>query len=130
TPDVALFFVATAKPDYLKDAPSGKTYLTTDMKKLTRGKIVFAENCARCHSSKQPPVCEFGHPCKPGDVIENSASYFEWMRNEVQKPDFLEGNFFSTDKRIPMTELGTNACSPLATNALADNIWEDRKSVV
>jgi hypothetical protein len=66
--------------------------------------------------------------CKPGEVMENSASYFEWMRNEVQKPDFLEGNYLSTDRRIPVTELGTNACSPLASNAIADNVWDNFSS--
>lgn len=129
TPDVALFFLATAKPDHLADAPGGKDYLKADAKTLSRGKIVFAENCARCHSSKQPPnICELGQECKPGDIIENSAAYFEWQRNEVQKPDFLDGNYLSTEKRIPVTELGTNACSPLATNAIADNIWDNFSS--
>ena len=61
TPDMALFFLASARPDHLKDAPGGKAYLTTDPAKLNRGKIVFAENCARCHSSKQPPnLCLLG----------------------------------------------------------------------
>ena len=126
TPDVALFFLASARPDYLKDATGGKAYLTTDQKKLDHGKIVFAENCARCHSGKQPPnLCPLGASCKPGEIIENSAGYFEWMRKEVMKPDFLEGNFLSTERRIPVTELGTNACSPLATNGLSGDIWDN-----
>ena len=101
TPDLALFFAASAKPDYLEKAPGGDAYLTKDAAKLTRGKIVFAENCARCHSGKQPPyyegegdpagtLCELGDECLPGQILTNSASYFEWMRNEVVKPDFLE----------------------------------------
>lgn len=128
TPDVALFFLATAKPDYLRDAPGGAAHLPTDPGRLNRGKIVFAENCARCHSSKQPPTCEPGRPCKSGEVLENSVAYFDWMRNEVQKPDFLEGNYLSTEKRIPVTELGTNACSPLASNAIRGNIWDNFSS--
>lgn len=128
TPDVALFFLATAKPDYLKDAPGGETYLTKDKNKLNRGKIVFAENCAQCHSSKQPALCQPGQPCKEGEVTEKSAQYFAWMRNEVQKPDFLDGNFLSTDERTPISELGTNACSPLASNAIRDNIWDNFSS--
>lgn len=128
TPDVALFFLATAKPDYLKDAPGGESYLTQDQNQLSRGKIVFAENCARCHSSKQPGLCETGHPCKEGEVVKNSAAYFEWMRNEVQKPDFLDNNYLSTDERIPVSETGTNACSPLASNAIGENIWDNFSS--
>lgn len=129
TPDVAQFFLATAKPDHLKDAPGGESYLTKDKRKLDRGKIVFAENCARCHSSKQPPsLCEPGHPCQQGEMVKNSTEYLAWMRNEVQKPDFLEGNFLSTDERIPVSETGTNACSPLASNAIRDNIWDNFSS--
>jgi len=128
TPDVALFFLATAKPDYLKDAPGGENYLSKDKNKLNRGKIVFAENCARCHSSKQPALCETGHPCNQGEVVKNSAEYFAWMRNEVQKPDFLDGNYLSTDERIPVSETGTNACSPLASNAIGENIWDNFSS--
>src|SRR5438045_9340643 len=43
TPDVALFFLATARPDYLKDAPGGRAYLSSDKGELDRGKVVFAE---------------------------------------------------------------------------------------
>ena len=38
----------------LKDAPGGEAYLTKNAALLQRGKIVFAERCARCHSSKIP----------------------------------------------------------------------------
>lgn len=128
TPDVALFFLATAKPDYLKDAPGGKKFLTTDAAKLTRGKTVFAENCARCHSSKQPALCATEQSCQSGEVAENSAAHLDWLKTEVRKPDFLEANYLSTEKRIPVTELGTNACSPLASNAIAGNIWDNFSS--
>jgi hypothetical protein len=126
TPDLALFFLASARPDLLKDAPGGKAYLTTDQNKLNRGKIVFAENCARCHSGKQPEnLCPLGTKCEKDQIVENSAGYFEWMRKEVMKPDFLTDNFLSTERRIPVTELGTNACSPLATNGLRADIWDN-----
>jgi hypothetical protein len=129
TPDMALFFLKTARPDRLKDAPNGQSHLTNDQQKLTQGKIVFAENCARCHSSKQPPnLCLLGQPCRAGQIIENSAEYFRWMRSEVQKPDFLDNNFLSTDRRVAVTEMGINACSPLATNAIRDNIWDNFSS--
>ncbi len=50
------------------------------------------------------------------------------MRQIVQTPDFLEGNYLSNDARIPVTLLQTNACSPLATNAIAGNIWDNFSS--
>jgi len=129
TPDMALFFLKTAQPDRLKDAPNGASHLTTDASVLNQGKVVFAENCARCHSSKQPTnLCLPGRPCASGEILENSAEYFRWMRTEIMKDDFLQDNFLSTDRRIPMTELGINACSPLASNALRNNIWDNFSS--
>ncbi len=53
-PNLAKFLVKMNGPR-LADAPGGKAFLTQDEKLLQRGKIVFAENCAKCHSSKQPP---------------------------------------------------------------------------
>jgi hypothetical protein len=127
SPDLALFFLKTAQPDKLEATPGGASHI--DASKLDRGKTVFAENCARCHSSKQPPnLCMLGQPCKTGDIIENSGEYFEWMRKAVADPDFLKDNFLSVDRRIAMTELGINACSPLATNAIRGNIWDDFSS--
>ena len=50
------------------------------------------------------------------------------MRAIVSAPDFLKDNYLSTDARIPVTLLRTNACSPLATNAIRDNIWDNFSS--
>ena len=50
------------------------------------------------------------------------------MREIVLTPDFLKDNFLSTDARIPVTLLRTNACSPLATNAIRGNIWDNFSS--
>jgi hypothetical protein len=54
--------------------------------------------------------------------------YKQAMREIVHAPDFLAGNYLSTDARIPVTLLRTNVCSPLATNALKDNIWDNFSS--
>jgi hypothetical protein len=50
------------------------------------------------------------------------------MRQIAARPDFLEGNYLSSDARIPQTLLRTNMCSPLATNALRGNIWDNFSS--
>ena len=50
------------------------------------------------------------------------------MRAIVAAPDFLKDNYLSTDARIPVTLLRTNACSPLATNAIRGNIWDNFSS--
>ncbi len=44
------------KPLLLKDAPGGAQYLTASADTLRTGRRAFAENCASCHSSKQPPA--------------------------------------------------------------------------
>src|SRR5205085_9374303 len=40
----------------------------------------------------------------------------------------LDRNYLSAEFRVPVTLLQTNACSPLATNALRDNIWDNFSS--
>jgi hypothetical protein len=108
-------FLRTLAPLHLKDADEGAQYLPRDEAVLRRGKIVFAENCARCHSSKQPPA---GYPGKTA----------QWFRNAVLQEDFLEGNFLSDDEKYPVSEIGTNAERALATNAERGQIWEQFSS--
>jgi len=139
TPDLALFFLKSTAPHLLKDAPGGPAYLSQDTKVLDRGKVVFAETCARCHSSKLPegaPAQEVGTCAGPG-YLDCWNRYWEWtktdefkaaMRKIVMAPDFLDQNFLSTELRVPVTLLETNACSPLATNALEGNIWDNFSS--
>ncbi len=50
------------------------------------------------------------------------------MTQIVLADDFLEDNYLSTELRVPSTLLQTNACSPLATNAIAGNIWDNFSS--
>jgi hypothetical protein len=140
TPDVAAFFLASTAPHHLRDAPGGTAWLTGDEAQLTRGKVVFAERCARCHSSKIPapaPAVDEGGGCSGPRYLECWKQYWDWtktddfkqkMRQIVLAPDFLEGNYLSTELRVPVTLLETNACSPLATNAIAGNIWSDFSS--
>jgi hypothetical protein len=139
TPGMALFFLKSTAPHKLKDAPGGAAYLTTDEARLTRGKEVFAERCARCHSSKAPTPAIGIDPggCGGAGYLECWSRYWSWtktdefkakMREIVLAPDFLEDNFLSTDLRVPVTLLETNACSPLATNAIGGDIWDNFSS--
>jgi hypothetical protein len=139
TPHTAWFFLKAARPDRLKDAPGGARYLTADPAALDRGKTVFAETCARCHSSKAPKPAAGLDPsgCAGPNYMQCWNKYWAWTRTDnykrqmraiVQAPDFLDDNFLSTEARVPVTLLQTNACSPLATNALAGNIWDNFSS--
>jgi hypothetical protein len=110
--NVAKFFMRL-KSYRLEDAPGGTNYITQDPAIMTRGKIVFAENCASCHSSKRPPA---------------GADEDEWFRQEVVKPDFRETNFFSDDRRYPITKIKSNAARACATNAKRGHVWNNFSS--
>jgi hypothetical protein len=139
TPATALFLLKASFPHHLKDAPGGAKYLTADQAVLNRGKRVFADTCARCHSSKLPTPAEGLDPvgCNGPGHLACWNRYWAWTKTDAYKqpmrvivaaPDFLDGNYLSTEVRVPVTLLQTNACSPLATNALAGNIWDNFSS--
>lgn len=139
TTDMALFFLKSTPPHKLSEAPGGAAYLTTDQAVLTRGKEVFADTCARCHSSKLPAPAPGLDPggCAGPDYMNCWKQYWEWtktpefktrMREIVMAPDFLDNNYLSAEHRVPVSLLQTNACSPLATNAIRGNIWDDFSS--
>jgi hypothetical protein len=139
TPSMALFLVKASAPHRLADAPGGPDYLKDDPATLERGRVVFAETCARCHSSKLPPMPADAAPgrCKGSDYLSCWNKYWAWtktddfksrMREIVSRRDFLDENFLSTDLRVPVDLLRTNLCSPLATNAITGHIWADFSS--
>jgi hypothetical protein len=140
TPNMAKFLIKAGQPDRLTDVPEGKQYLTADAAVLTRGKTVFAETCARCHSSKLPDEARaqmMPGGCSGPNYLTCWKRYWAYtktdefkakMREIVAGPDFLQGNYLSTEARVPVTLLRTNACSPLATNAIRGNIWDNFSS--
>jgi hypothetical protein len=137
--DMASFLIAASKPDKLADAPGGDAYLK-DTAAAERGKEVFADRCARCHSSKIPapaPAMDVTQGCGGPNYLKCWDAYWQWtktdafrtqMRAIVKSPDFLKDNFLSTDLRVPLTLLQTQACSPLGSNAIAGNIWDNFSS--
>ncbi|MGD9512406.1 MAG: cytochrome c, partial [Geminicoccaceae bacterium] len=139
SPLTALYFLEAGRPDHLADAPGGAAHLSQDAAQLERGKLIFADRCARCHSSKIPEPAAGLDPggCAGPNYLQCWSKYWAWtktdefrakMQDIVLAPDFLDGNYLSTDFRVPVTLLQTNACSPLATNAIAGNIWDNFSS--
>jgi hypothetical protein len=134
--DMAAFLIKVGKPHHLSDAeghPAVAPATTLEM-----GKVVFAERCLRCHSSKlaTPPDDANLALCK-SDYLTCWNRYWKWTQTDdyrakareiVAKADFLDDNFLSSDFRVPITLLETNACSPLATNAIDGNIWSEFSS--
>ena len=139
TPAMADFFLNSTEPHHLADAPGGKAYLTADQAQIDLGKKTFAERCARCHSSKAPYPVNGVDPggCSGVDYLKCWQKYWAWtktpeykkqMLDIVMKPDFLDQNYLSSELRIPVTLTQTNACSPLASNAIGGSIWDNFSS--
>jgi hypothetical protein len=137
---LAKFFLKSTGPMRLKDAPGGKERGQLKGEgvpwdpQLAAGRKVFAERCIICHSSKQPNGMN-GAPRGPEKVDPNElvdylkdAGYRQWALAEVERPDFWENNFLSTDLRIPVTVIKTNAARSLGSNAIPGHMWEDYSS--
>jgi hypothetical protein len=110
--DVAKFFMRL-RPLHLEDAPGGRDFMTKDPDVLKQGKLVFAANCAQCHSSKRPP---------------SGSDPDAWFAEAVLKDDFRDDNFFSDEARYPITKIKTNAARALGTNAVSGHVWNDFSS--
>lgn len=101
--------------------------ISKDASQLALGRRAFAENCARCHSSKLPPGLD--HVSK-----HDPANKPKWVAF-VEQSDFLKGNFLSDDLRYPIVHsdwrfaIGTNLKRAVATNAAPGHIWNDFSSL-
>lgn len=149
SPDLAVFFLVTARADHLADAPGGDKELDkTPADQIEHGKVVFAENCAACHSSKQPTppvasgvdtgICAGGgngpqyRQCwdrfwawAQSDAFKQAMVALATDKIKIDGKSFLEGNYLSTERRVPIDVVGTNSCSAIATNGLSGDIWDN-----
>ncbi len=144
TPDLALFFLAATRPDKLSEAPGVPAGYLKEMThpQIKLGQKVFAETCAKCHSSKLPEKAYtfFKGPkgyCNGKNYLDCWNKYWDYTKSPefkqqmdalVLQPDFLKDNFLSTELRIPVTLLDGQLCSPIATNAIKGNIWDNFSS--
>lgn len=63
----------------------------------------------------------------PGQWLQN-PDYQQWASEVVEQQAFWLNNFLSTDYRIPVTLVRTNASRAMATNAMSGHMWEDFSS--
>jgi len=146
--DMARYLIKASAPTRLTDLPSsvsrpflqGARSDADYAAALTRGKTVFAETCARCHSSKLPqpaPGLDEGLKCTGANYRGCWDRYWAWtetedfkskMRPIVLDPAFLNDNYLSNDARIPVDVLGTEICSAMASNAVAGYVWDNFSS--
>lgn len=141
TLDTALFFLVASSPDYLKNAPGGNRYLTNNTNILKRGKEVFVEHCAACHSSKLPEkafqLISADRSCVGSGYLTCWNDYWKWTKTDefkkemtkiVMRDDFLIDNYLSSELRVPVTLLETNICASIATNAIKGDTWDNFSS--
>lgn len=76
---------------------------------VARGREVFAEKCARCHSSI---------PDTPGATFGNRD--FTAVNKDGMRVDWL-----GSDKPTLATEVGTNRCRALHSNHMTGHIWDE-----
>ena len=77
---------------------------------VERGRLVFAQNCARCHSTQEGPVeaRDFHKASQTAGVRE------DWLGN---------------DQSTPASEVGTYGCRALHSNHMSGHIWEEYSSL-
>jgi hypothetical protein len=123
----AAAFLDAVQPYPLKNTQGGAAYLNADSAIMDVGKRAFAENCARCHSSKVP------YEVKHGLDKHSDAAKPAWVRL-VMSSGFLDKNFLSDDERYPLVSadpriaIGTNADRALGTNPIEGHIWQNFSS--
>jgi hypothetical protein len=144
-------------PMKLANAPAGERHLAAERPLAEQGGRVFLDNCAICHSSKQPagfelafsrewrtaPTPGAGLPARftlpstyaDWDEFRRSEPYKEYLRRLLAEvvgasalEDFVKGNFLSTDVRVPITLVGTNSGRAVGTNGMSGQVWDNFSS--
>lgn len=77
---------------------------------VTRGRVVFAENCARCHSSIPESI---DGPYKNRDFLK------------VSDKTGLRADWMGNDQATPVSEVGTFRCRALHANHMAGHVWQE-----
>jgi len=115
--DVAAYLTAQRAPK-LVDAPEGARHVDLSPEVQARGRQAFARACASCHSSRRPP----------NEASLSREQVAAWFGEAVKRPDFLDHNYLSDERRHPVTVIGTNLGRTLGTNPERGHIWDDFSS--
>ena len=138
-------------------APGGAEIIAREAPLAAEGRKVFIQNCAICHSSKQPqgfalhfdPNWTTKGPPAPGGPAEYTLpqTYADWeafrkspafadYRQRIEAyaasnpggEDLFANNYMSTDIRVPITLVGTNSGRSVGTNAMKGQVWDNFSS--
>ncbi len=154
--NMARYLIKAGYPMHLAEAPGGAAYLQAPPEAIDRGKVVFAETCARCHSSKlpeqpkRPKKPDPEDPANTDDIprlgeegcigaryLDCWNKYWNWtetptfktaMTKIVRDPKFLDDNYLSNEARIPVTLLKTEICSSMSSNSVEGHVWDNFSS--
>ena len=75
---------------------------------VARGRAIFADRCAGCHSSQPGPF----------------SAATDFRATAPGRPD-LRADFLSSDKMIPATRVGTQRSRALHSNHMKGHVWEE-----
>lgn len=150
-----LSYLITIGPAYLAEAVDingtpGSAYI--NYKLVPEGRIVYIENCARCHSDTPIPdyinirnkqaLREYyqGHIFGrmndwekefPKEIRKSANFQKKFLDPEKKIPlqfakkGHLGQDWLGNDQRVPYHEIGTNRCRAQQTNYLTGHIWEE-----
>lgn len=137
-------YLRFVEPYRLKNAPGGAALVKSwDDPQIKLGRQVFAEECATCHSSKQPEY-PTGVPTRADTLFEQTFAGWTttqqqawlkdparvaWFKTQVEDPSFFEQNYLSDERRYPLQVIGSNSARALGTNASSTGVWAEYASV-
>ncbi|HKT97964.1 MAG TPA: hypothetical protein VJS30_15745, partial [Paraburkholderia sp.] len=145
-----------AQPMKLASTEEGLARITANKADSDKGRDVFIQNCAICHSSKQPPnlPITFSRDWRTANASGQSGitlpmDFADWDAFKLSKPwldyvkrlkdyidqppnnahdFFAKDNYLSTDVRVPITLVGTNSQRAVGTNGMRGQVWDNFSS--
>ncbi|MEJ2325634.1 MAG: hypothetical protein P8Y25_01960 [Chromatiaceae bacterium] len=153
--DDLLSYLLSVGPTYLDkavdvDGTHGSAYINAAL--VPRGREVFIEQCARCHSSRKiPELVDTRDPASMRALFKGHifGGFHAWRRELppafVASPELaayldpvsgdlkqqVEGkqDWLGNDQLTPYHEIGVNVCRSIQTNHLAGHIWDEFSSL-
>ncbi len=149
---------SVTRPMLLNDTAEGKPIIAMEKAEALKGRGVFVQKCAICHSSKQPAGFDlkFGRGDQvsrwlkqgsapaltlPMDFADwpaflKTQAYGEYVRQiaalagqpAADGDAFIKNNFLANEVRIPITLVGTNSGRALGTNGMRGQMWDNFSS--
>ena len=130
--DLAKYLMRASKPMRLQDAPGGTARVKGEgvpwAQELAPGQQVFASHCIVCHSSKQPKIFDETPDNERAGPAHRSRLQERGPALKSTQESFWQDNYLSTDRRLPMSLIKTNAKRSMASNSIEANVWEEFSS--